>query len=77
LLNFCVQTIPEVTPLRIDFIRCPACCGGIDCRDLSQVFEREGPLPHLAQIGRNDQEKASATSRASSMAGSLPVASKR
>jgi hypothetical protein len=27
------------------FIRCPACQGWIDCRDLGQVFEHEGPLP--------------------------------
>ena len=27
-------------------IRCPACGGWIDCRDLAQVFEHEGPLPH-------------------------------
>jgi hypothetical protein len=31
------------------FIRCPACGGWIDCRDLGQVFEHEGPLPHPAQ----------------------------
>ena len=31
------------------FIRCPACNGWIDCRDLAQVFEHEGPLPHPAQ----------------------------
>ena len=31
------------------FIRCPACCGWIDCRDLGQVFEHEAPLPHPAQ----------------------------
>jgi hypothetical protein len=31
------------------FIRCPACNGWIDCRDLGQVFEHEGPLPHPAQ----------------------------
>ena len=31
------------------FVRCPACDGWIDCRDLSQVFEHEGPLPHPAQ----------------------------
>jgi hypothetical protein len=30
------------------FIRCPACSGWIDCRDLAQVFEHEGPLPHPA-----------------------------
>ena len=28
------------------FIRCPACGGWIDCRDLGQVFEHEGPSPH-------------------------------
>lgn len=31
------------------FIRCPACGGWIDMRDLGQVFEHEGPLPHPAQ----------------------------
>jgi hypothetical protein len=31
------------------FIRCPACGGRIDCRELGQVFEHEGPLPHPAQ----------------------------
>ena len=31
------------------FIRCPACGGWIDCRDLVQVFEHEGPLPHPTQ----------------------------
>ena len=30
------------------FIRCLACNGWIDCRDLGQVFEHEGPLPHPA-----------------------------
>jgi hypothetical protein len=28
------------------FVRCPACGGWIDCRDLGQVFEYEAPLPH-------------------------------
>ena len=32
-----------------NFIRCLACGGWIDCRDLGQVFEHEGPLPHPAQ----------------------------
>jgi hypothetical protein len=31
------------------FVRCPACDGWIDCRDLGQVFEHEGLLPHPAQ----------------------------
>ena len=30
------------------FIRCPACHGWIDCRDLGSVFDHEGPLPHPA-----------------------------
>lgn len=30
------------------FVKCE--CGGlIDCRDLAQVFEHQGPLPHPAQ----------------------------
>jgi CRISPR/Cas system type I-B associated protein Csh2 (Cas7 group RAMP superfamily) len=28
------------------FIRCAACNGWIDCRDLGAVFDHEGPLPH-------------------------------
>jgi hypothetical protein len=35
------------------FIKCEACGGWIDCRDLGQVLEHEGPLPHPAQ----DQEQ--------------------
>jgi hypothetical protein len=31
------------------YIRCPGCGGWIDCRDLGQVFEHEGPLPHPPQ----------------------------
>jgi hypothetical protein len=31
------------------FIHCPACGGWIDCRDVGQVFEHEGPLPHPPQ----------------------------
>jgi hypothetical protein len=31
------------------FIRCPACSGWIDCRDLGHVLDHEGPLPHPAQ----------------------------
>jgi hypothetical protein len=31
------------------FIICAVCGGLIDCRDLGQVFEHEGPLPHPAQ----------------------------
>jgi hypothetical protein len=31
------------------FIKCAACGGWIDRRDLGQVFDHEGPLPHPAQ----------------------------
>lgn len=34
------------------FMRCPTCGGWIDMRDLGQVFEHDGPLPHPAQIKR-------------------------
>jgi hypothetical protein len=30
------------------FIRCPACGGLVDCRDLGQVFAHVGELPHPA-----------------------------
>jgi len=30
------------------FMRCPTCGGYFDMRDLAQVFEHEGPLPHSA-----------------------------
>jgi hypothetical protein len=30
------------------FIKCEACGGWIDCRDLGSVFDHEGPLPHPA-----------------------------
>jgi Zn-finger nucleic acid-binding protein len=31
------------------FIKCPACGGWIDRRDLGHVLDHEGPLPHPAQ----------------------------
>ena len=31
------------------FIKCPACGGWIDLRDLGQVFAHEGPLPHPSE----------------------------
>jgi hypothetical protein len=31
------------------FIRCPRCNGWVDMRDLGQVFDDEGPLPHPAE----------------------------
>jgi hypothetical protein len=45
-------TISWVIPSKDEtehFVRCPACGGWIDCRDLGQVFEHEGSLPHPAQ----------------------------
>ncbi|MBR0855504.1 hypothetical protein [Bradyrhizobium liaoningense] len=42
----------HVTPPPADetehFVKCPACGGWIDCRDLGTVFAHEGPLPHPA-----------------------------
>lgn len=35
------------------FIKCETCGGWIDMRDLAQVFEHQGPLPHRPQ----DQEQ--------------------
>ena len=32
-------------------MRCPACGGLIDCRDLSQEIAHDGPLPHPAAEG--------------------------
>jgi hypothetical protein len=31
------------------FMQCPDCGGWFDMRDLGQVFEHVGPLPHPAQ----------------------------
>jgi hypothetical protein len=31
------------------FYQCEACGAWVDGRDLGQVFDHEGPLPHLAQ----------------------------
>jgi hypothetical protein len=28
------------------FYRCSTCGGWVDCRDLGQVFDHEGALPH-------------------------------
>jgi hypothetical protein len=28
------------------FVRCPACGGLVDCRDLAQALAHNGPLPH-------------------------------
>jgi hypothetical protein len=38
------------------FLRCPACGGWIDCRDLGQVFEHEGGRCHTRhRTNRNDR----------------------
>jgi hypothetical protein len=34
------------------FYRCAACGRWVDCRDLGQVFDHEGPLPHPADDWR-------------------------
>jgi Zn-finger nucleic acid-binding protein len=34
------------------FYRCPACGGWVDCSELGQVFDHEGPLPHPADDWR-------------------------
>jgi hypothetical protein len=34
------------------FYRCWACGGWVDCRDLGQVLDHEGPLPHPAEDWR-------------------------
>jgi hypothetical protein len=31
------------------YMRCPACGGTLDCRDLAQVIAHNGPLPHPAE----------------------------
>jgi hypothetical protein len=28
------------------FVKCHACGGWIDCRDLGSLFDHDGPLPH-------------------------------
>jgi hypothetical protein len=39
----------KVTDEREHFRKCPLCGGMIDLRDLGQVLEHEGPLPHPAE----------------------------
>jgi hypothetical protein len=34
---------------RDHFMKCPACGGWIDCRDLGMVLDHEAPLPHPGQ----------------------------
>jgi hypothetical protein len=34
------------------FYRCPACGGWVDSRELGQVLDHEGPLPHPADDWR-------------------------
>jgi hypothetical protein len=35
-------------------MRCPACGGMIDCRDLAQAIAHNGPLPHRLMTNRNE-----------------------
>ena len=42
----------EVTLEAEHFMQCPKCAGYFDMRDLAQVFEHEGPLPHPVQDKR-------------------------
>ena len=34
------------------YYRCPACGAWLDCRDLGQVLDHEGPAPHPAEDWR-------------------------
>ena len=43
------RRVSKPVPEADHFIKCEACGGMIDCRDLGQVFDHEGPLPHPAQ----------------------------
>ncbi len=45
------------------FIRCPACSGWIDCRDLAQVFEHNLPLLHPILVTGKDIEARKLGSR--------------
>jgi len=47
------ESVKPVADESEHFIKCGTCGGWIDCRDLGQVFDHEGPLPHPAQ----DQEQ--------------------
>jgi hypothetical protein len=40
---------PPVKDEAEHFYRCEACGGWVDRRDLGQVFDHEGPLPHPPQ----------------------------
>jgi hypothetical protein len=41
--------VGDPAPKSEAFHQMPACGGWIDCPDLGQIFEHEGPLPHPAQ----------------------------
>src|SRR5262245_21477398 len=46
------------------FYRCPVCGGWVDCRDLGQVFDHDGPLPHPTEDWRRQSlMRASASQR--------------
>jgi hypothetical protein len=44
-----LASVSDSPPRMRPIVKCPGCGGLIDCRDLAQVFEHEGPLPHPAQ----------------------------
>jgi hypothetical protein len=44
--RFTGESVTPCTNEAENFIKCAACGGWIDCRDLGQVFDHEDPLPH-------------------------------
>jgi hypothetical protein len=44
---------PVETEEADSFVKCPACAGMIDCRDLAIVLEHLKPLPHPGQDATN------------------------
>lgn len=45
------------------YAKCDACGGYFDMRDLGNVFEHEGPLPHTAQDISDNAERIHPDSR--------------
>lgn len=45
------------------YMKCNVCGGHFDMRDLGNVFEHEGPLPHPAQDMPDDTERIHPDSR--------------
>jgi hypothetical protein len=44
--GFLGRRVDKVTTEAEHYLRCPACGGLIDIRNLAQVIEHAGPLPH-------------------------------